>query len=299
MGTGIYIVDIQAEISAMTKKLTYICLGILVFIFLLSGFIIWQGITVQKKRKMAEERARIQQEQLYQAGKMATVGTLAAGVAHEINNPVTAILLNTPIVKEMWHHIVPVVQKAHTENNSDSIGGMDFTELFSRIPKLLDHIEDGARRIRNIVNELKDFARLSPPEMSDDVDLNEAVKKSVGLVSSLTAKSTDHLTVYHKDDLPTFKGNAQKVEQVIINLLVNACQALSDKTQAIEIRTNYDAEQSQVSVTIRDEGMGMPPDVLARIKDPLFHHKAKRRQYGAGACHFRKNHEGSWGRYGI
>lgn len=282
VGTGIYIEDIQEEISGITKKLTLICLGILLFVFVLSVFIIWQGVKVEKERKHAEERARFQQEQLYQAGKMATVGTLAAGVAHEINNPVTAILLNAPIVKEMWNNVVPMVEKYRKENELRYIQGMDFTELFARTPQLLEDIEDGGRRIRNIVNELKDFARLSPPELNEDVNINIAVEKSVALVSNLIGKSTDHFKMNCRPDIPKIKGNAQKVEQVMINLLVNACQALLNKTQAIEISTEHDKTADKVIVTVRDEGDGIPSATLARIKDPFFTTKQSSGSTGLG-----------------
>ena len=282
VGTGIYIEDIQAEISAITKKLTVICLGILAFIALLSGFIIWQGIEVEKKRKKAEEKARIQQEQLFQAGKMATVGTLAAGVAHEINNPVTAILLNAPILREMWESISPVIEKYQKENPTFQVREMNSIELFARTPQLLDHIEDGARRIKNIVNDLKDFARLTPPELKDNVAINAAVDKSVDLVSSLISKSTDNFKINLKSDLPQIRGNNQKIEQVIINLLVNACQALDDKNQALEISTDHDPDANSVIVTVRDEGNGIPKEVLDRIKDPFYTTKQKSGSTGLG-----------------
>ena len=282
VGTGVYIEDIQAEISAITKKLTFICLGILGFISLLSAFIIWQGIKVEKKRKKAEQRARVQQEQLYHAGKMATVGTLAAGVAHEINNPVTSILLNAPIVKEMWENVTPVMEKYHQENKSLRVREMGFKELSDRMPQLLDHIEDGAKRIRNIVNELKDFARLSPPDLDNDVWINSAVEKSVSLVSNLISKSTKKFQMVLKPNLPPIKGNTQKIEQVIINLLVNACQALGDDHQGIEISTDYDPVADLVRVIVRDDGCGMPLEVLDRIKDPFYTTKQTSGNTGLG-----------------
>lgn len=275
VGTGVYIVDIQSEISVITRKLTWICIGIMALVFLLSAVIVWQGVKVEKERSRAEERARLQQEQLYQAGKMATIGTLAAGVAHEINNPVTAILLNAPVLRELWQHSVP---EAPNSPEADS----DYSALYARIPQLLDHIEDGAKRIKNIVNELKDFARLSPPEMNHDVLINAAVEKAVSLVVNLIKNSTGHFSVQLAPDLPRFRGNTQKVEQVIVNLLVNACQALADKSQKISVSTGMDAENRHVVVVVSDTGVGIPAEVLERIKDPFFTTKQRSGNTGLG-----------------
>lgn len=282
IGTGIYIEDIQLEISAITKKLSLSCLGILVFVFFLSSLIVWQGVKVGQERQQSEEQARLQREQLYQAGKMATVGTLAAGVAHEINNPVTAILLNAPILKEVWKSIVPILDKHGRENNHFRVQEMDAATLYDRTPRLLDHIEDSARRIRNIVNELKDFARLSPPEMDPDVSANTAVEKAVALVSNLIAKSTEHFIVDYAPDLPSFRANTQKVEQVIINLLVNACQALENKQQSIRVTTGWNPESGYVFVAVQDEGCGMSSDVQQRLKDPFFTTKQSAGSTGLG-----------------
>ncbi|MDX9788793.1 MAG: cache domain-containing protein [Desulfobacterales bacterium] len=282
VGTGVYIVDIQNEISAITRKLTLICIGIMALVFLLSVVIVWQGVKVEKERSRAEQRTRLQQEQLYQAGKMATIGTLAAGVAHEINNPVTAILLNAPILRELWQHLVPMDPDSPEVGQAVSDGTADFSGLYARIPHLLNHIEDGAKRIKNIVNELKDFARISPPEMTHDVFINSVVEKAVTLVASLIKASTDHFSVQLAPDLPRLRGNTQKVEQVIVNLLVNACQALPDKSREIRASTGMDAEKRLITVVVADTGIGIPEEVLARIKDPFFTTKQSRGNTGLG-----------------
>lgn len=273
VGTGIYIGDIQTEIFLITRNLTVICTGILALVSLLSGVIIWQGVKVEKKRLRAEERAQLQKEQLYQAGKMATVGTLAAGVAHEINNPVTAILLNAPILRSLWERAGS--GHAHRDKTADTEAPFeapdaDLDALYARVPQLLDDIEESAVRIKNIVNELKDFARISPPEMHDGVSLNAAAEKAAVLVMTLIKKSMDHFSMTLQPDLPGFRGNPQKVEQVIVNLLVNACQALENKSQTIRIETGLDPGKKTVTISVKDTGVGIAPEVLKRIKDPFF-----------------------------
>jgi len=288
VGTGIYIDDIQKEISSITKQLTLVCLMILILVSLLAIFVIWQGIKVEVERKRSEDIARMQQEQLYQAGKLATVGTLAAGVAHEINNPVTAILLNAPALRTLWQQMEPDF------TNGD--GSRAQADLQQRAPQLLEHIEDCAVRIRNIVNELKDFARLQPPELNDDVSLNTTVEKATALAENLIKKSTDRFSVTLARGLPRFKGNAQKVEQVLVNLLVNACQALEGEDRAITVSTTWDKNRRVVSASVKDTGTGITEEVLNRVKDPFFTTKQSRGSMGLGLAisdRIMKDHGGS------
>ena len=282
VGTGIYIDDVECEISAITKKLTLIGIGILAFISALSSLIIVKGISVEKKRRIAEQEARTHQEHLCHASKMATIGTLAAGVAHEINNPITCVSLDITILKELWKSLIPIVERYRHETENLKVRQMDFKTLYERTPKLLEHMEKGAERIQNIVNELKDFSRVSSTTMENDVSINTAVEKAVALLDNLLRKTTNHLTVVLLPDPPLFKGNMQKVEQVIVNLLVNAAQALSDKEGKIKVATGYDALSNYVTVAVMDTGTGMSRETLERIRDPFFTTKQNSGNTGLG-----------------
>ncbi|MCP4345535.1 MAG: GHKL domain-containing protein [Desulfobacterales bacterium] len=270
IGTGIYVEDVRAEIAAITRKLTLVCLGILLIIMGLSSYIIWRGVVVTKEKKRAQDQAKMRQEQLFQAAKMVSLGTLVSGVAHEINNPITSILLNMPTLQKIWDSVLPVTDEYFKANKDFQVGPVSYPHIRERMPLLLSNIADGARRVRDIVTDLKDFARENPPEMSDDVDVNKVVRKASGLVSNLIKKSTDHFSIDCKENLPAFRGNTQRTEQVVINLLVNACQALRDSSEPIRITTGYNAESGCTIIEIHDKGTGIPPEVLQRIKDPFF-----------------------------
>ena len=112
------------------------------------------------------------------------------------------------------------------------------------------------------------------------VSVNKAVKTGAGLVSNLIRKSTNRFSAVYENNVPQVKGNVQRIEQVIINLLVNACQALSDIHQGIEVTTAYDSKSDCAVVEIRDEGVGMSSEVLQRIRDPFF--TTKREGGGTG-----------------
>ena len=232
------------------------------------------------ERKKAAEQAHNQQEQLFQASKLASIGTLVSGVAHEINNPIASVLLNAPIIEKVWQSTEPILDEYYRSKGDFQVGGMRFTLLRDRMPLLLSGITDGALRVKKIVNDLKDFARQNPSEMSDLLNINRAVEKAVSLVSNLVKKATDRFELKYQPNMPSFPGNSQRIEQVVINLLVNACQALQDSTRAIIVRTDYDPIAGCVVIEVEDHGIGMSPETIKRITDPFF--TTKRDSGGTG-----------------
>lgn len=228
---------------------------------------ILQDITL---RKQLEKQARIQQEHLIQADKLIALGRLVSGVAHEINNPNNFIMLNTPVLLEAWESIVPILEKYYKENGDFLVGGLNYSEMREHIPVLFSGILNGAKRIKEIVRELKDFARKSPPELMEEVDINAVVRSAIRLVENMIKKSTRKFTVEYGANLPKIKGNFQRLEQVVINLVHNACQALPDTNKGIFISTSYKPDTTSIEVKVRDEGIGMPESVLKHIFDPFF-----------------------------
>ena len=240
-------------------------------------FITARDITEKKK---AEDQARMHREQLFQADKMATLGTLVSGVAHEINNPVTFVMLNAPILKQAWQAVLPILDE-HRRNHGDfRVGRMDYSRLRERLPLLVDNIIEGADRVKAIVGDLKDFARQGQGQMTDVVDINRIAAKAVSLVGNMIKKSTHHFETDYATNIPTVTGNSRKIEQVVINLLVNACQALPDPKRSVRLSTVYDVNTRSVTVEVCDQGTGMPPEVLQRIRDPFF--TTKRESGGTG-----------------
>ncbi|SHO50954.1 cache domain-containing protein [Desulfopila aestuarii] len=221
-------------------------------------------------KKRAEIEARMRQEQLMQTNKMVALGTLVAGVAHEINNPISSVMLNFQVYERFWQTAQPILDSYHAENGHLEIGGMDYPQLRERMPKLLHFTREGVSRVKRIVGELKEFSRQNPAELREAVNLNQVVETSIGLLTGLLKKATTDLRVELDENLPTLPGNSQRLGQVIINLLVNACQATDNPSKPIIVTTSYLEESEEVLLEIIDQGVGMTPDVLERVKDPFF-----------------------------
>jgi signal transduction histidine kinase len=116
--------------------------------------------------------------------------------------------------------------------------------------------------------------------MQDRIDINVIADKAVGLLGNLIKKSTRRFQADLGVDIPVFTGNAQKIEQVIINLIVNACQALPDPNRGVRIATAFDRAENGILIRVSDEGCGIPEALLQRIRDPFF--TTKREAGGTG-----------------
>ncbi len=222
------------------------------------------------EKKRAEEHARLQREQLYQSAKMASLGTLVSGVAHEINNPISIVMLNIQVLEKFWQCAAPVLNRYHHDHGGLPVGGMGYEEFAQRMPRMIQNTLDGVGRVKRIVADLKDFAGQRPSNVQDTVDLNDIVKKATGLVASIIKKASSDFKTRYAAHLPTFQGNGQRIEQVVINLLVNACQAMEGKRMPLRVTTGFDAKVGSVYVEVEDNGAGMTPAVMTRITDPFF-----------------------------
>ncbi len=138
------------------------------------------------------------------------------------------------------------------------------------IPELIQGINEGSERIKNIVDRMKHFARQENFRLDDRFDLNQVVQNALAMINNQIRLYTNHFHTRMAEALPLIPGNAQMIEQVIINLVMNALQALTHRQQAVELTTTLDNRNQWVILTITDEGSGMSADVLSRITEPFF-----------------------------
>jgi signal transduction histidine kinase len=270
VGTGIYVEDVRQEILTITHRLIFTCSGIMLLFLILSWYIVLQGTKVQKERVKAMEQSSLREKQLLLADKMTSLGILVAGVAHEINNPATSLMLNAPNLKKAWEAFTPVLDNYYKKQTNELVCNMEYKELSKRIDMMLTSIEDSSARIKKIITELKDFSQPKDTDITEEIDINIMVEKSLDLTHTILKKATNNLSVNLDTSLPKISGNSQKLQQVIINLLVNACQALENKEQSIKITTSQSSKSGFVTIKVTDTGPGISPENLKKMKEPFF-----------------------------
>lgn len=233
-----------------------------------------------ERRKRAAEELSLNQQQLVQADKMAALGILVSGMAHEINNPNGLILLNLPTVAEAARDVAPILEKQYQAHGDFRVGGLPYSEMRKEMPYMLSEMQDAAKRIKHIVEDLKHFSRRSDARHDELVDVNEVVKTSVRLLDNTLRKSTSRYTAHYAGNIPPVFGNFQRLEQVVVNLVLNSCQALDSPDKAIQVSTRYHPDARSVVIEITDEGVGISPEHMARMTDPFF--TTKRETGGTG-----------------
>ena len=246
--------------------------------------------------KRAEAAEAIRQQQLIQADKMASLGILVAGIAHEMNNPNNFILLNARLFQRIWTDILPLLDEYQKNNGDFSIAGMPYSSSRDKLTQSIDNILQGSDRIQNITRSLTDYARHDGGKLSGPVDLNKVVSMAIAITDNLIKQSTDNFSVDYGQNLPVISGNAQQLEQVIINLITNACQSLGGKTDGVRISTFSSIENSEVCVVVKDTGSGIRESDLKHIMDPFFTTRRDRGGTGLGlsvSYNIVKSHGGS------
>ncbi|KAF5053296.1 Adaptive-response sensory-kinase SasA [anaerobic digester metagenome] len=222
------------------------------------------------EHKEAEKRAKVEYEQLVQAGKMVSLGILVSGVAHEINNPNNSIILNVPLLSRMWYDARVILDQYMEENGDFLLGNLRYSFARERVPHLFSGVMASSKRIKHIVQDLKNYARQGSTVLNEVIDINGVLKAAALLLDNQLQKATDSLEIGYGLGIPHFRGNFQKIEQVVINVLQNACEALGDKSKAIRIRTGFDPQCGQVWLEVADEGQGIQPDDLPHVTDPFY-----------------------------
>ena len=219
-------------------------------------------------------------EQAAQASRLASLGELAAGVAHEINNPNATILLNAAVLKEIGEGLLRLLDELWRQRGELAIGRMPYARLREEIPRLQAEILEAAGRIRRIVDDLREFAGAEPPEFRQAVDLNAVARTAVRLTGNVLKKATDRFEADYAEDLPAINGHVQRLEQVVVNLLMNACQSLPDRQHGIRLQTALLAEERTVCLIVADQGVGIAAENLSHVTDPFF--TTRRDQGGTG-----------------
>ena len=225
------------------------------------------------ERKQAEQ-------QMLRADKMAALGQIIAGVAHEINNPNNFIVFNLPILKRYMEAIHPLLDRQAESQPALKILNMPYDAFWDDLYKLLANMEHGSQRITGIVAELKNYIRSHEAEDRRPADLRQIIQQVMILVGKQVGKMVKRFDVSIAESLPAVAVNAGKIEQVLINLIINAGQA-ADKEDSW-VRVTAQASGEFVEIKVEDNGCGIPEETINRIFDPFFTTKSRDAGTGLG-----------------
>ena len=222
------------------------------------------------RRVQVEKEAKEIQARLIHANRMTSLGMLVTSVAHEINNPNNFILMNARLVRHAWDELQPVLHALAEGKEDISTCKARYAEIEQQLPEQIDAIIEGGRRINDFVDNLKDFGRDEQGRPEGAVDINAVVRMSVSILNHHIARHTRHFSVDLPEGLPKVRGRVQQLEQVVLNLVMNALQALPDPDRSVRVSTSTDRERGEVTVRVADMGGGFPPEVGAHIMEPFF-----------------------------
>ena len=227
----------------------------------------------------ALEQLKKTQSHLVQHEKLASLGQMVAGVAHEINNPLAFVINNTAVLQRDLRGITELLTtyreadaalKQHAPDLAAKIGErgeqVDVDYTLSNLPELLGRSREGLKRIQQIVRDLRDFARLDESDLHE-VDLNAGVQSTVNIILGHAKKKQVKIETHLDPALPPVACQPAKINQVIMNLVSNAIDASAENGKVV-VRTT--ALDGTARIEVQDEGTGIPPELRERIFDPFF-----------------------------
>lgn len=256
----IYRQDVADAFSALSQTR-----NIVVFIVGVGGVAIILMAVLLSRRivrhiEQTDHEKEVMNDQVIEAGKLASIGELAAGIAHEINNPVA-------IMVEEAGWIGDLLAEDDGEDNSDEM------------KKSLKQIRTQGARCKEITHKLLSFARKIDPTVHE-VDINELVQEVVGLSDQRTRYGNVELELLLQDDLPPLEGSPSELQQVLLNLVNNAIDALGTKGGKVSVSTCL--AEGSILVTVKDNGEGIPKANISKIFDPFFTTKPVGKGTGLG-----------------
>lgn len=218
--------------------------------------------------EQANNKIKNTQNQLVQSAKLASLGELVAGIAHELNNPIGFIYSNIGHLKDYSQSLFKIIDKAQKSKQELDLLLVeeDYAYIKKDFPKLIQSCEEGSNRAKDIVLGLRNFSR-ADEEQTQAFDVNVGLESTLKL---LGGELKDQINL-HKNygEVPMINCNINQMKQVFMNILNNASQAISEQGD-VYISTEFLSEEKMVRISIKDSGVGIEKDNLEKIFDPFY-----------------------------
>jgi signal transduction histidine kinase len=234
---------------------------------------------MRRNKELTELNTKLSmaQEQLVQSEKLASIGQLAAGVAHEINNPIGYIFSNFSSLENYVADLMKMLaayeeaeQSIQSASVRSALNGLreqiELDFLKEDIPILMKQSKEGIVRVRKIVQDLKDFSRTDANQEWQWANLHQGIDSTLNIVNNEVKYKADVIKQY--SDIPDIECLPSQINQVVMNMVVNAAHAIEGKHGTITVSTG--AEGENIWIKIADNGCGIPRENVSRIFDPFF-----------------------------
>ena len=212
------------------------------------------------------------EKRVEQTEKLASLGFLASSIAHEINSPNNLITFNIPILRDYVSELFDVVEEASFNLENIFIAGRPYLEIKRDIFTILDSIQHGSERIKIIVSELSRFIRETDEKWERSISIKKVVDRALTICGNKVRRSVKNFEVKVDEDLPIIEANPGVLEQILINLLVNASQSIDkeDSWIKLNVETKEKQHSKELHVEVSDNGCGIDESMLDRIFEPFF-----------------------------
>jgi len=225
----------------------------------------------------AEAEAERRRAEAVQAQKLAALGTLVAGMAHEVNNPNSVIGINAVMLGRLMDRHFAQTQPTAVSNTT---APQDAASVEREMREIVTEIQTASSRIAGLVSSLKRFARSSEETIPEPVDISATVRQAREWLRHDIQRRQCRVEEALADGLPRVNGNAQQLQQVFMNLIQNALNAMGPAGGRLRLVSAYDPEEGRVAITVEDNGEGIRPEDIDRVTDPFF--TTRRGQGGTG-----------------
>jgi two-component system, NtrC family, sensor kinase len=232
------------------------------------------------KLEVQEEKKRVM-ARLIQTNKMTSLGLLLSSMAHEINNPNASIRFSGHMIAKIWTDVVPLLDNVWREEGEFYVGGVPFQKARTALAENAVKIVENSERIARVVQGLRDYGVGDGAKFRPNLEVNEAVSAALSVLAC-QMKQDVRLKTSLATDLPAVNGSQHQIEQVLINLIMNAMQSLPNASGDVYLNTRYDRDAEHVVVEVQDTGAGIPAETMERLFEPFYSTKLEKGGSGLG-----------------
>jgi signal transduction histidine kinase len=219
---------------------------------------------------------------LIQTNRMTSLGLLISSIAHNINTPNGVIKLAAQHLTGSWKDALPILEQVTKEEGDFTLGGLPFGIAKGEIREATESILNNADRVERVIQDLRTYNLGERNELSPGVSVTRVVEEALTIIRAHGRQGEITITPTLASNLPEITGNQVQLEQVVVNLLLNAMQAMPDKKGTVTLRTDFSADSAEVRIAVSDEGEGISPEVMKHLFEAFFSTRIEKGGSGLG-----------------